>query len=110
MIRHHDVKELTTAELERAKRELRANLGLIALDSPAHVPINAKIRAIDAELAERLDRVTPLAQAVVDMFAKAAAGHGGQPPQRQPPGQVCCLPASLTALPLARSTTRMGLP
>jgi hypothetical protein len=46
MIRDHDVKQLTTAELERAKRELRANLGLIALDSPALVPINAQMRAI----------------------------------------------------------------
>jgi len=55
MIRYHDVKQLTTAELERAKRELRANLGLIAEDSPAHVPINAQMRAIDAELAERAD-------------------------------------------------------
>jgi hypothetical protein len=53
MIRYHDVKQLTTAELERAKRELRANLGLIAEDSPAHVPINAQMQAIDAELTER---------------------------------------------------------
>jgi hypothetical protein len=56
MIRYHDVKQLTTAELERAKRELQANLGLVALDSPAHVPINAQMRAIDAELADRTDQ------------------------------------------------------
>ena len=55
MIRYHDVRQLTTAELERAKRELHANLGLIALGSPAHVPISAQMRAIDAELAERAD-------------------------------------------------------
>lgn len=55
MIRYHDVKQLTTAELERAKRELRANLGLIARDSPAHVPIGAQMRAIDAELARRVN-------------------------------------------------------
>jgi len=53
MIRSHDVRQLSTAELERARRELQANLGLIARDSPAHVPIQAHMRAIDAELAER---------------------------------------------------------
>ena len=42
-------------ELERTKRELQANLGLITPDSPAHVPIQAHMRAIDAELAERAD-------------------------------------------------------
>ena len=40
----------TTAELERTMRDLRANLGLISPDSPAHVPILAHMRAIDAEL------------------------------------------------------------
>jgi hypothetical protein len=34
MIRYHDVSQLTTAELERAKRELQANLGLITPHSP----------------------------------------------------------------------------
>ena len=53
MIRDHDVRQLTTAELERAKRDLHTNLGLITPDSPAHVPIQAHMRAIDAELAER---------------------------------------------------------
>ncbi len=53
MIRYHDVKQLTTAELERTKRELQANLGLITPGSPAHVPIKAHMRAIDTELAER---------------------------------------------------------
>lgn len=53
MIRYHDVRQLTTAELERARRELQANLGLISAGSPAHVPIQAHMRAIDAELAER---------------------------------------------------------
>ena len=55
MIRCHDVSQLTTAELERAKRELRANLSLIASYSPAHVPIQAQMRAIDRELAERAE-------------------------------------------------------
>lgn len=56
MIRYHDVKQLTTVELERAKRELQANLGLIRAGSPAHVPIQAHMRVIDAELAERARR------------------------------------------------------
>ncbi len=47
------VRQLTTAELKRVKRELQANLGLITDDSPAHVPIQAHMRAIDTELAER---------------------------------------------------------
>ncbi len=52
---HYCVRQLTTAELERAKRELQANLGLITVDSPARVPIQNHMRAIDAELAERAD-------------------------------------------------------
>ncbi len=49
------VRQLTMAELERVKRELQANLGLVTADSPARVPIQAHMRAIDAELAERTD-------------------------------------------------------
>jgi hypothetical protein len=55
MIRDHDVSELTTAELERARRDLHVSLGLISGHSPAHVPIQARIRAIDAELAGRAE-------------------------------------------------------
>jgi hypothetical protein len=44
---------LTTAELERAKRELKANLGLLNPDSPAHVPIQTHMQAIDTELSQR---------------------------------------------------------
>ena len=51
--RDHDVRQLTTAELELTMRELHANLSLISPDSPAHVPILAHMRAIDAELARR---------------------------------------------------------
>ena len=50
---HYCVRQQTTADLERVKRELQANLGLITDDSPAHVPIQAHMRAIDSELAER---------------------------------------------------------
>ena len=59
MTRDHDVGQLTTAELERTMRELRANLGLISPDSPAHVPILAHMRAIDAELAGRAGNQQP---------------------------------------------------
>ena len=47
------VRHLTTAELERTRRDLKANLGLITPGSPAHVPIRSHMQAIDAELAER---------------------------------------------------------
>ncbi len=53
MTRSHDVSQLTTAELELTRRQLRANLALITPDSPAHVPILAHMQAIDAELAGR---------------------------------------------------------
>jgi hypothetical protein len=56
MIRDHDVSQLTTAELERARRDLHANLGLITQGSSMHAPIQAHMRAINAELAERATR------------------------------------------------------
>ena len=59
MTRSHNVRQLTTAELELTRRELRANLGLITPGSPAHVPILAHIRAIDAELAGRAANQQP---------------------------------------------------
>ena len=51
--RPHDVRGLTTGELERARRELRVSLALVRPDSPALVPITARLHAIDAELSER---------------------------------------------------------
>ena len=51
MTRSHDLSQLTTAELELSRRQLRANLALIASGSPAHVPILAHEQAIDAEVA-----------------------------------------------------------
>ena len=59
MTRDHDVGQLTTADLERTMRDLRANLSLINPDSPAHVPILAHMRAIDAELAGRAGNQQP---------------------------------------------------
>jgi hypothetical protein len=53
MIRCHDVRQLTTGELERARRELAASLTLARPGSPSAVPTQAQMRAIDAELAER---------------------------------------------------------
>ena len=52
---HYCVRQQTTAELESVKRQLTANLGLVAADSPARVPIQAHLRAIDRELADRAD-------------------------------------------------------
>ena len=50
---HYSVRQLSTVELERTRRGLVANLGLIYPGSPAHVPIQSHMRAIDAELADR---------------------------------------------------------
>lgn len=50
---HYYVRQFTTAELERTRRDLKANLGLITPGSPAHVPIRSHLQAIDAELAVR---------------------------------------------------------
>lgn len=52
-MRGHDVTALTAGELDRARRELAASLALARPDSPARVPILARITAIDAELAHR---------------------------------------------------------
>ena len=52
-MRDHNVTGLTGRELEQARRELAASLALARPGSPARVPIMARIRAIDAELAAR---------------------------------------------------------
>ena len=51
--RPHDVSGLTAGQLERARRELAANLALVRPDSLARVPILAHLSAIDTELADR---------------------------------------------------------
>jgi hypothetical protein len=43
MIRHSDVSQLATAELERVMRGVQANLGLIAQHSTAHAPIQTQM-------------------------------------------------------------------
>ena len=49
--RPHEVSEMTTGELERARRELAVSLALVRPGSPARVPILARMSAIDAALA-----------------------------------------------------------
>jgi hypothetical protein len=49
----HDVAAPTAAELERARRELAASLDLARPGSQVCVPIQARLSAIDAELAGR---------------------------------------------------------
>ena len=41
--------------LKRAKRELPASLSLITQHSPAHLPIQAQMQAIDKEFAEHAE-------------------------------------------------------
>ena len=56
MIRCLDVSQLTTAELERGRRELAASLALARPGSPSAAPALAQVRAIDTELAGRAAR------------------------------------------------------
>jgi hypothetical protein len=51
--RPHDVSHLTSAELERARRDLETSLALAFPGSPVRLPILAHIGAIDAELTRR---------------------------------------------------------
>lgn len=51
--RSPDVSALTPADLLRTRRELAASLALSRPGSPARVPLQAHIAAIDAELARR---------------------------------------------------------
>ncbi|MGH3172441.1 MAG: hypothetical protein ACRDPF_01045 [Streptosporangiaceae bacterium] len=55
--RPHDVSGLTTAELERARRDLQVSLSLAWAGSPVRVPILARLAAIDTELAGRTGAV-----------------------------------------------------
>jgi hypothetical protein len=51
--RPHDVSDLTSAELERARRDLEVSLALAFPGSPVREPILAHMSAVDAELAQR---------------------------------------------------------
>jgi hypothetical protein len=48
-----DMARLTSSELERIGRELRASLALARPDSPVRGPILAQLTAVDAEVSER---------------------------------------------------------
>jgi hypothetical protein len=48
------LSSLPTARLERREHDLQASLGPITTGSLADVPIQAQMRAIDTELAERV--------------------------------------------------------
>jgi hypothetical protein len=52
-MREHDVTALTAAELKAARRELAASLALARPGSPVRTPIQARMTAIDTELAGR---------------------------------------------------------
>ena len=52
-MREHDVTALTAAELAAARRELAASLALARPGSPVRTPIQARLAAIDTELAGR---------------------------------------------------------
>ena len=82
MTRSHDVSQLTTAELELTRRQLRASLALIAPGSPAYVPILAHMQAIDAELAEP----TGNQQANAGQHHDSENLPGPPPPPRHPAG------------------------
>jgi len=51
--RDHDVSAMTVDELERARRDLQASLALARPGSMTSVPVMARVRAIDKELAQR---------------------------------------------------------
>lgn len=86
--RSHDVSGLTDAELERARRELRASLALARPGSAASVPILARLSAIDTELTGR----------------SAGCGASGQPP-----GPGSRAPDSAAGTSILLGETRVGL-
>lgn len=51
--RAHDVSGMTSAELQRARRDLKVSLALAFPGSPVREPILAHLAVIDAELDQR---------------------------------------------------------
>ena len=49
-MRTHDVGSMSSSELGEARRELAVSSALSRPDSPIHLPINAQLLAIDAEM------------------------------------------------------------
>jgi hypothetical protein len=76
MSRSHDVRHLTTAELQRAQRDLRVTAGLITPGSPALVPVQAQMQAIGTELAQRT--------ATHEVMKNPAMSTGTEPMTRDP--------------------------
>lgn len=52
-VRDHDVSTMTADQMEHARRELAASLALLRPGSPARVPIENQLRAIDAAYNQR---------------------------------------------------------
>jgi hypothetical protein len=52
-MRNHDARNLTSGELDHARRELAASLALSRPGSPIRAPIQAQLSAIDTEVARR---------------------------------------------------------
>jgi hypothetical protein len=52
-MRDHDVSTMTADQMEHARRELAASLALLRPGSPARMPIENQLRAIDATYNQR---------------------------------------------------------
>ena len=52
-MRTHNVGSMSASELGEARRELAVSAALSRPDSPIHMPINAHLLAIDAEMVSR---------------------------------------------------------
>jgi len=91
-MREHDVAALSAAELEAARRELAASLALARPGSPVRAPIQARMAAIEAELAGR---------------AAARPGLPGSPAYRVP-GRRACELRKTPRYPGAGASSRLG--
>ena len=65
-MRTHDVGALSASELGEARRELAVSAALSRPDSPIHMPINAHLLAIDAEMVSRGVRMCSCGMATDD--------------------------------------------
>ena len=74
-MREHDVASQSAAELEAARRELAASLALARPGSPVRGPIQARMAAIEAELAGRAAARPGLLGSPRTVFADG--GHAG---------------------------------
>ena len=96
-MREHDVAALSAAELEAARRELAASMALTRSGSPVRVPIQARLAAIDAELAGRAATPARLTR----LPARPAPGRRAPRLRRDAPAPGCrgvLMPGSLPYL------------